>query len=183
MIIAGSYLYWGAKGAIARVGLDGHHLDRHYIGLPAPKVGDGEVEDGLATDGRYLYFAQCATGAIGRVPLLLRRSYTTRTVTWVTLGADCPQGLDYGKGFLYYSTLHDIGRVAEANAAEPDDHWGKGAVARSGPDNPNIVGDYVYWQWCGGPQCTPNGVGRTNLTTGKTTRRYLSDVDVMGTGP
>lgn len=179
LLIVGPYAYWGVKGAVARIRLDGTHLYRDFISLPRIRPGDGEVEDGLATDGRYLYFAQCGTHSIGQVPLSRKASYTYRTVTWLTTSADCPQGLAYAAGNLYYSTLEDIGRLP-VNTGESDDYWGNGAVRRGGPDNPTVVGEYLYWDWCGGPQCTPNGVGRLNLRTGAMMRNYLADTDTIG---
>lgn len=66
-VIAGGHIYWSETDAIARANLDGSNVQRDFTRLPLQS--SGEAVDGIATDGRYIYFSRCQDGTIGRVAL------------------------------------------------------------------------------------------------------------------
>jgi hypothetical protein len=179
IVIAGNYVYFGDRDGVSRVSLDGEHLDEHFIGLP--RMGDGpQVEHGLATDGQFLYFAQCFRDSIGRVPLLESGKYTRQTVIWVTDTADCPQGLDYSNGYLYYTTLDDVGRVS-AEGGRADNHWSRRWVRRPDAFEPIMIGSQLFWDWGGSPRGAPSWILRIDTATGVVTPRFIeTGGDVIG---
>ena len=71
--LAGPYVYWSTeaglkdRGEITRSTVDGSHVRRRFI-VPPQEQGGG-VADGLASDGRYLYFTRCGDDTIGRAGL------------------------------------------------------------------------------------------------------------------
>lgn len=64
---AGGWLYWADQNALGRVRPNGAALSRRFVRLPQQP--GGGVADGLATDGRNLYFSRCQDDEIGRATL------------------------------------------------------------------------------------------------------------------
>jgi hypothetical protein len=136
LVVARGRVYWVDESAIGAVDLTGARVD-HRLVAPSQEYGGG-VADGLASDGKYLYFTQCMNGAIGRVGLD-GRGLDPRFV--VVSGRSCPEDLTYADGDLYFSNGGDsIGRVTlRSRRVEPN--WlrvsADGVVADAGN---------VYWE-------------------------------------
>ena len=103
--IAGGSLYWQTdEGGIARANLDGSGLMHRFVRFPGHRI------DGLATDGRYLYFSDCGNSAsIGRVKpdgSQLKRSF----VSLAGGSAACTGPIAYASGHLYWAHATPTGQ-------------------------------------------------------------------------
>jgi hypothetical protein len=173
--ISHGYLYWGGATAIGRVKLNGTEERRNF--LPLPKTGDGGVEDGLASDGRALYFSQCEKDRIGTVALT---SGARRAIRWI-VHTQCPQSLAVAGGFLYWAkvglppTDGTIGR-SSSDGREVSESW----LSIRTPDGPTCLGiDGTYVYWCSGTEAGGSHIGRASLAKGRAfSPRYL-----RGAGP
>lgn len=169
LVAVGGELYWDDKTAIGRLALPGGHVDRRFLVLPE-EMGGG-VADGLASDGRYLYFSRCEDDAIGRV----RLNGTGLDPALITIASRaCPQGLAVGGGHLYWTEL-GLGTIGRANLN------GTGATLRwlhirsdQGPFQIAADGVHVYWTW-GGVAGSPSYTGRADADGSHLDRRFLSD--------
>jgi hypothetical protein len=151
LIAVGGFVYWADHSAIGRVALDGSLLRRRFIVLPAER--GGGVADGLASDGRHLYFSRCQDNTIGRARLtgggVVRRFFS------IGRSQRCPQGIAIAGRHLYWTQLGSglIGR-ATLDGRGADSAW---LDTRSGAQGPfQIVADasHIYWTW-GGAYHTP----------------------------
>ena len=68
---ASAHVYWSEAGAIGRANLDGSAPDPGFVGANVPI--------GIATDGRYVYWANAATSSIGRAEIDGRRPVNAAT--------------------------------------------------------------------------------------------------------
>jgi hypothetical protein len=170
LIAARGFLYFAQENGIGRVGLSGHHLNRRFIRLTTQKEGDSL--DGLATDGRHLYFSECDRDEIGRVDLngqhLSYRFVSTGHKT-------CPQALAVGGAYLYWSDLGPIGR-AHLNGTHVQHVW---MLTHTGGGF-SLAADahHIYWDWQSGPEGSPDYVGRVDSDKHDLTKRWL-----LGQGP
>jgi hypothetical protein len=144
--VIGASVFWVDTDGISRAALDGSHVVRALVKLATQPIGPGA--DDLATDGRYLYFANCDKQEIGRVSPdgsgLVERFISTGTDT-------CPQTVATAGGFVYWGELDgsvpsDPGRIGRArlDGSGADDRW----LLTHGPDGPFHVaadGRFVYW--------------------------------------
>ena len=169
LVAAGGYVYWSDQHAIGRVALDGSHLRRRFVVLPGQP--GGGVADGLATDGKHLYFTRCTEHAIGRVDLDSRRV----TRTFIATGAkSCPQGIAVADGHLYWTELGSgtIGR-ASLDGGAPDGRW-LNIHSDQGPFQLAADAAHIYWTW-GGVNGTPAYAGRANIDRSHLKRRFVAD--------
>jgi hypothetical protein len=98
LIAARGFVYWSDKNAIGRMALDGSHMRKQFILLPQEH--GGGVDDGLATDGTYLYFTRCSDDTIGRAGLNGHHI----DLRFISLGPNnCPQGISASGRHLYWT--------------------------------------------------------------------------------
>ena len=169
LVAARGFVYWSDKNAIGRMALDGSHMRRRFIVLPQEK--GGGVDDGLASDGTYLYFTRCSDDTIGRAGLNGRHV----DMRFISLGPNnCPQGISIGGRHVYWTELGSgtIGR-ATLNGHGADGHWLR---TRSRPGPFQIAADsaHVYWTW-GGLFGTPSDTGRADTNGTHVDPRFLAD--------
>ncbi len=142
------FVFWGAPGAIGRASVDGTRVRRTWLAFSRP--GRGQIEDGLATDGRFLYLSQCVRGRIGRVALSARPAQ--RRVEWIVRTDTCPGPLAVDGGFVYWAGFSRTGEgvIGRAPAAggSPDNTWTP-VRTFEGPNDVAVAGDFVYWTWGG----------------------------------
>jgi hypothetical protein len=169
LVIAGRFVYWSDQSAIGRVALDGSHVTRRFLAPPQER--GGGVADGLATDGRHLYFSRCTEDAIGSADLN-RRQFTQQFL--VTGPRSCPQGLAVAGGHLYWTQLGSgtIGR-ARLDGRSPDGHW-VNIHSDQGPFQLAADTAHVYWTW-GGVNGSPAYTGRVNADRRHLNRRFLAN--------
>jgi hypothetical protein len=181
LIATHGYLYWNAQNAIGRVALDGSHLRRRFIVLPQ-ELGGG-VADGLASDGRHLFFSRCPEHTVGRADL----NGTHVASGFMFIGATaCPEGLAAAGRHLYWTEL-GAGRIGRANVDGHgvDARW---LNIRSDQGPFQIVADsaHVYWSW-GGVAGGPSYTGRADADGSGLDRRFLTDslypMALAGGGP
>jgi hypothetical protein len=161
------FVYWSDANAIGRVAFDGSRLRRHLIGLPLEK--GGGVADGLASDGRHVYFSRCLDHTIGRAD----RDGTHVDARFLTLGrTSCPQGIAIAAGHLYWTQL-GTGTIGRATLD------GRGANGRwlnvrtdQGPFQVVADAHYVYWNW-GGVAGSPAFTGRAKADGSQLDPRFL----------
>ena len=172
-----THVYWGSPRAIGRLSVDGGQVERRWLVLPPTPSGD--IQSGMATDGRYLYLSQCDNGRIGRVPLSAENPEAS--VEWIIHTDTCPQDLAVSGGYLYWSgNTHGgrgvIGR-ATIDGAAPDATW---AQPRTNAIYLAVADGFIYWQWCVcGFRGAPSFLGRIGLDGTKFTRK----VRTIGAGP
>lgn len=169
LVSAGGWLFWAGQHAIGRVRPDGSGLTRRFV-TPRQEAGGG-VADGLATDGRHLFFSRCQDSTIGAVAIS-GRGLTTRFVTLPV--RSCPQALAVGGGHLYWTEIG--GHIGRATLAGRDASAAWLSVRTSqGPFNVAAGDADVYWDW-GGAAGSPEHVGtattagtglRTSFLTGQ----------------
>jgi hypothetical protein len=169
LVAAGGWLYYVDQNAVGRVRFNGTGLSRRFISLPHEP--GGEVADGLAANGSYLYFSRCQNDEIGRVAL----SGAGLDLAFITLPRySCPQQLTVGNTHIYWTELG--GHIGRATLT------GQGASGtwlnireNQGPFNVAADDTSVYWDW-GGAAGSPmyvgtaaaNGTGvRTHFLTGQ----------------
>jgi hypothetical protein len=181
VVVAGRYVYWVDRHAIGRVALNGSQLQRTLIRLPA-EAGGG-VADGLASDGRHLYFSRCVDNTIGRADLNGRHIHQR----FISLDArSCPQGLAVAAGHIFWTELQQgiIGRAGLDGRGE-DARW-LNVHSHQGPFQVTAGDGHVYWTW-GGENGTPSYTGRANVNRSHLDRRFLSDsiypMTLSGTKP
>ena len=169
------HVYWGsATGAIGRVAIDGSRLQRRWLAAG---------QDGLTTDGRFLYLSQCFRGRIGRVPLT--GPTRNRQIEWIVQGSNtCPQALAVDGGFVYWAGFTRrgagpgvIGR-APVDGGVPEDTW-TDVETFNGPISLATADGFVYWDWGGTPNSAPSFLGRVNVDGSGFTRK----VRRIGPGP
>jgi len=169
LIVVHGFLYWVDRDAIGRVALDGSHLRRRFI-VPPAEPGGG-VADGLASDGRHLYFTRCTDDEISRANL----NGGKIDLGYISLGPDsCPQGIAVAGGHLYWTQLpsNTIGR-ATVSGRETNGRW----LAIHSDQGPfQVVADrtHVYWTW-GGVAGSPSYTGRANADGSHLDARFLID--------
>jgi hypothetical protein len=169
VVAVGGYVYWDDRDAIGRVAVNGSHLRRTLIRL-RPQAGGG-VADGLASDGRHLYFSRCADNTIGRADLN-GRHIDQRFI--LIAGRSCPQGLAVTARHIFWTELGQgiIGR-ASLDGRDEDAHW-LNVHSRQGPFQVAAGDGRVYWTW-GGENGTPSYTGRANANRSHLDRRFLPD--------
>lgn len=168
IVAVGGYLYWNDQTAIGRVALAGSHPQRRFIDLPQ-EVGGG-VADGLASDGRHLYFSRCTDDTIGRANL--NGTHVDRA--FISLGhGSCPQGIAVAGRHIYWTQLGSgaIGR-ASLNGRHADGRW---LDIRTGQGPFQVVADraHVYWTW-GGEAGSPSWTGRADADGSRLDPRFLA---------
>jgi hypothetical protein len=169
LVSAGGWLYWADQNAIGRVRPDGAGLTRRFV-VP-PREAGGGVADGLATDGRHLFFSRCQDSEIGEVATS-GRGLDPRLVRLP--GRACPQALAVGNDHLYWTEIG--GHIGRATLG------GRGASGTwlsvrtsQGPFNVAADNAHVIWDWggvAGSPMhvgtATAGGTGlRTTFLTGQ----------------
>lgn len=163
---AGGWLYWADENAIGRVRPGGASLNRRFL-VPPQETGGG-VANGLATDGRYLYFSRCQDNEISRVAT----SGHGVNLRFIRLPAQsCPQQLAVGNDHLYWAVLAGhIGR-ATLGGAHASDNW---LAIRSGEGPFNVAADNasVYWDW-GGTAGSPMHIGTATVSGAHLHTTYL----------
>jgi hypothetical protein len=146
LAVIGSSIYILEAAGISRAALDGSGVVRNVVKLAPGVLGNGA--DGLATDGRYLYFSNCDKGTISRVSPdgsgLVERFIVTGNDT-------CPQALATAGKFIYWGELDgsipsDPGRIGRAllDGSQANDRW---LLVRS-HDAPYAIatdGRFIYW--------------------------------------
>lgn len=163
---AGGWLYWADENAIGRVRPGGASLNRRFL-VPPQETGGG-VANGLATDGRYLYFSRCQDNEISRVAT----SGHGVNLRFIRLPArSCPQQLAVGNGHLYWAVL--VGHIGRAtlNGQNASDTW---LAIRSGEGPFNVAADNasVYWDW-GGTVGSPMHIGTATVSGAHLHTTYL----------
>jgi len=169
LVAAHGELYWDDETAIGRVALGGGRADRRFLVLPE-ETGGG-VADGLATDGRYLYFSRCEDDTIGRVHL----NGTGIDQSLITIAnRSCAQGLAVGGGHLYWTEL-GMGTIGRANldGTHANLRW-LSVRSDQGPFQIATDGVHVYWTW-GGVAGSPSYTGRANANGSHLDRRFLTN--------
>jgi hypothetical protein len=169
VVAVGRYVYWVDRHAIGRVALDGSHVRRALIRLPA-ETGGG-VADGLTSDGRHLYFSRCSDNTIGRADLDGHHVHQR----FISIGGrTCPQGLAVAAGHIFWTELGQgiIGR-ARLDGRHIDADW-LHVDSRQGPFQVAIGDGHVYWTW-GGENGTPSYTGRADANRSHLNRRFLPD--------
>ncbi|HEX8645755.1 MAG TPA: SGNH/GDSL hydrolase family protein [Thermoleophilaceae bacterium] len=145
-VATAQHLYWVDEGAIARASLDGSEVDRNFIPLPEQE-GFGSVAEGLATDGRFLYFSRCGDSTVGRVGL----DGSDPELYFIYVGdRECPQGLAVGGGYIYWTDLglgeddpNALGR-ASVDGENVDPQW-LHVGGQLGPYQVVADSEFVYW--------------------------------------
>jgi len=169
LIVVHGFLYWVDQDAIGRVALDGSHLRRRFI-APPPEPGGG-VADGLASDGRHLYFTRCTDDEISRENLNGSRI----DLGYISLGPDsCPQGIAVAGGHLYWTQLPS-GTIGRATVGGQDAN-GRWLAIHSVQGPFQVVADrtHVYWTW-GGVAGAPSYTGRADANGSHLEARFLTD--------
>ncbi len=169
MIAVRGFVYWSDEYAIGRMALDGSQVRRRFIVLPQEQ--GGGVADGLASDGRHLYFTRCGDDTIGRVGLNGRRL----DQKFISLGPrSCPQGISVGGRHLYWTELGSgtIGR-ATLDGHDVDRGW-LHIHSTQGPFQVAADMAHVYWTWGGVDGSTPY-TGRADANGTHTDPRFLAD--------
>jgi hypothetical protein len=169
IVAAGGFVYWSDEHGIGRVALNGSRPRRRFVALPQER--GGGVADGLASDGRHLYFSRCTEHAIGRIDLEPRR--VTRDFLATGPGS-CPQGLAVAGGHLYWTELGSgrIGR-SDLGGGTADDRW-LSIHSDQGPFQLAADAAHVYWTW-GGVDGSPAFTGRVSANRSHLDRRFLRD--------
>jgi hypothetical protein len=182
VFVAGHYLYWDGTRAIGRARLNGTHVDRRFIVLPDQKpAGAYGPENGLATDGQYLYFVRCSDGVVGRVPLAVKRRYTT--IPWkLQTRSQCPQNLAVAGGYIYWDAGSidvgggDIGRASIARGSSSSQpHWVRTHTV-GGPMDVTGTRQYVFWDWPDGPNGDPSYIARVRANGTHPRRKVLTSI-------
>jgi hypothetical protein len=156
LVAADGWLYWADEVAIGRVRPDGSHVSRRFISLP--QEDGGGVADGLATDGRHLFFSRCQNSTVGRVGV----NGHDLELSFIHLRARdaCPQGLAVGNDHVYWAQLGYVGR-ATLGGKGANDKW-LSIHTSQGPFNVAADDMNVYWDW-GGVAGSPTHVGRVRV--------------------
>jgi hypothetical protein len=157
------FLYWVDDPYVGRVTLNGAHLDRHYLRLPAEGHGVTDVADGIAVVGSDLYFSQCIGDRIGHVSL--STSSESPPVEWI-ISTRCPQALSVGAGQIFWSGggTSYVGR-ADLDGNHSDPRWL--FVGGADPLYLASAGGFLYWVWSEArPPPTPSYLARVSIATG-----------------
>jgi hypothetical protein len=153
------------------VALDGSHLRRRFIVMPAEN--GGGVADGLASDGAHLYFSRCQDDAIGRADL--DGSHLVQQFFSIGPHQACPQGIAIAGGHVYWTQLGSgmIGRAA-LDGGGADSAWLDTGSGAQGPFQIVADNSHIYWTW-GGAYRTPNYTGRADADGSHVQPRFLTD--------
>ncbi|MGA2165127.1 MAG: hypothetical protein ABSH36_11745 [Solirubrobacteraceae bacterium] len=163
-VIAGGHIYWSETNAIARANLNGSHAQRTFKRLPLQS--SGEATNGLATDGRYIYFSRCQDAEIGRIAL----NGSEANPHFIALArGQCPQGIAVAGGRIYWTNLGlegpgTIGRASLAGGGEATDGWlAMPPMPAGGPWSLAAAGGQMYFSWGGTPESAPTYIGTAAL--------------------
>jgi hypothetical protein len=146
MVISRHFLYWGQSGSIGRLSLKTGKVLARYLVLP--KVATGNIEDGLAAAGHFLYLSQCVKGRIGRINTLARTP--RRSLSWVVHTNSCPQALSVANGSVYWTGSMGpgsegfVGRQV-LKGGRADGTW-IGTHSNRGPLFVVANSHFIYWQ-------------------------------------
>lgn len=145
-VLVGNVYFWLEGDAIARADLGTGAVNPRFIPLPPSDFDGLGPADGLASDGRWLYFATCGNDAIGRVDL----GGAQLDKYFVRVGY-CVQDVAVNATHVYWPNLAladeqaELGRAAiDGSAIEA--HWlttpGGGELGNYG-----VAADatHVYW--------------------------------------
>ena len=173
LVATHGYVYWPDEAGIGRVALDGSHLDRSYIPLPAEE--GGGVADGLAIEGKYVYFSRCQDGTIGRAALDGR---STRQDLVAMGWPNCPQALAASNGRVYWAELGDAGesygRIGSAGLNGSDvDEASLVTNSEQGPFGLAAGGGFIFWSWGGGAG-SPEYIARSRLNGSKANSQFAA---------
>lgn len=142
---ASAFVYWAnQRGAIGRANPDGSGVNRAFI----KSVGSPQ---GLAVDGRHIYWANPDADAIGRANL-----DGTKVDPAFMDGADIPQGVAVDSQHIYWANrgTQSIGRAnLDGTKVNPDFVSGV-----SFPQGVAVNAGHVYWS-----SRTLSAIGRANL--------------------
>ena len=179
-VIAGGHIYWSETHAIARANLNGSHVRRAFKRLPLQS--SGEATDGLATDGRYIYFSRCQDATIGRVAL----DGSEADPDFITLAhGQCPQGIAVAGGQIYWTNLGleapgTIGR-ASLGGGEAKDRWlTMPSTPDGGPWSLAAADGQLFFIWGGTPEYAPTFIGTAALEGPPSISAHLIRVDRGG---
>lgn len=144
VLVVGDRVLWTGDRGLSSIGVDGGDLRKVDIALP--QEDGGGVAEGLAFDGTYVYFSRCQDGTIGRV----RPDGTDLDAAFISVLDGCPQGLDTGGGYLYWTELglgsYDPPRIGRASTGGGDvqSYWLLTDDVL-GPYDVAVSDDYVFW--------------------------------------
>jgi hypothetical protein len=172
VIAVGSRVYWLDGNAIGTVNADGSGVRRKLV-VPSQEYGGG-VGDGLASDGRYLYFSRGQERSIARV-----RLDSGLSLRYIVLGdKHGPLALTYAAGYLYWSDVdHNflgvIGRASlDGRLVAPEWlHIGK-------PPFDVVAGGGVLFWVHGAVAGQQEYVGRASARGRITTHRFVRGVTI-----
>ena len=148
------------------------------LSIPSQQPGGGLIAEGLASDGRFLYFTRngphCSNGSIARVRL---DGHGLRTNYIVLPGRHCPQDLAYANGFLYWTEIGQGGRGfigrASVDGANVRAAWLTLSVGTSGgPWDVTADARDVFWTW--GGNGGPIVIGRASTSGRLLDARFLT---------
>jgi hypothetical protein len=170
LVAADGWLYWADQNAIGRVRPNGAQLTRRFV-VPPQEFGGG-IAEGLATDGKHLFFSRCQNNEIARVGT----SGHSLDLSFIKLPAEsCPQGLAVGNDYIYWSELAShVGR-ATLQGTGASGTW-LNIRSSQGPFYLAADGSNVYWDWGGGAG-SPTHVG-----TARVNRAGLNTSILLGQG-
>ena len=148
LTVGGGYVYWAEKQVIGRVRVDGTGRQSALISVTlASTVSEPAEVNGLATDGRYVYFASCFGGAVGRASM----DGTGAAQRFITLPSRyCAQSLAVNGKYLYFTDLGSgtnsgvIGR-GSINGREVNPFWYRTVNDELGPYAVTGSGASLYW--------------------------------------
>jgi hypothetical protein len=172
LVAVHGYLYFGAIDGIGRISTTGKNLNRHFI--PMMKQAEGDSINGLATDGRHLYFTRCDNSSIGRVAI--NGSGLNYQFAAAARGT-CPQPIAVGGKYVYWGSdgfgkdkdIDGVGRV-RLDGTQPQPRW---QSVHTGQVAVSLAADarHVYWDW-GGAGNSPTYVGRVGTDRRGFTKRW-----------
>jgi hypothetical protein len=180
-VIAGGHIFWSETNAIARANLDGSHVQRDFVRLALQS--SGEAADGLATDGRYIYFSRCQDGTIGRVAL----DGSEANPDFIVLArGQCPQGIAVAGGQIYWTSLGlerpgMIGRASLDGSEEAREDWLRmPSTPDGGPWSLAAANGSLFFVWGGTPEFAPTFIGTAALEGSPRVSAHLIQVDHGG---
>lgn len=154
LVLAGSSLYWLEPRHIGALALatDGRAHGMHVMQLPKALYGS----TGLATDGVYLYIANCAHG-VARLPV------SGGPAQWLSR-TFCPAAVTVSAGYVYWSGGHGFVGRARLDGSAPKERWSTLPNEYDGFDLTSD-GGYLF------SASVPSGyILRTSISTRKTVR-------------
>ena len=154
---------WTSDNGLGSVGLDGSDPQERAIRFATEGLGSGPAA-GLAYDGTYVYFTNCANGTIGRV----LPDGSELDPQFIKLFSACPEGLDTADGYLYWTEAaagkYEPGRIGRASVGggEAFDYF---LLTEDliGPLDVAVSSDHIYWTFGLAVVEGGAGVSRANL--------------------